>query len=121
MTSLYKFEEFEASEASDASDASEEFDVNANNTNETIIVGGASIQFDKNDVDMPIKRFENLVVPLGLQFSNINGGGAVYETGSEIAGFMDESRFSKLFYSVAKDLGSNAGKSRTSVTKKNRR
>ena len=117
MTSLYKFEE------------SEEFDKNnisavaGADCTESCVVGGASIQFDKDAVDMPVKRFENLVIPFGLQFTNINmiGGGTAYDELSYSDGFMDESMFSKLFYSVAKDLESNGGKSKKSITKKNRR
>lgn len=88
---------------------------------ENDIVGGVSVRFDKDEVDIPRKRFENLVVPIGLQLSNMNivGGSGLYDIDTEGHTLMDESRFSKLFYSVAKDLGSY--KSRNSSTKKNRR
>lgn len=93
------------------------------NMEENIIIGGVSIMFDKEETDMPIKRFENLVVPMGLQLSKINivGGSGFYDSmDEEEHTFMDEKQFSKLFYSVAKDLGSYGGKSRKSVTKKKR-
>jgi hypothetical protein len=88
---------------------------------ETNIIGGVSLRIDKRGTDMPTKRFENLVVPMGLQIEKLNmiGGIGVYGFDPEGHAFMDEGRFSKLFYSVAKDLGS--GKSRKSSTKKNRR
>lgn len=83
------------------------------------IVGGVSIHFDQSSIDEPKKRFENLVVPVGLQLDMYNSGGGYYDMNDH--SFMDENQFSKLFYSVAKDLGSSIGKSRTSITKKNRR
>jgi len=90
---------------------------------ENDIIGGVSVQFHKEETDMPNKRFENLVVPMGLQIDKINmiGGTGLYDIEFEGHTFMDERSFSKLFYSVAKDLGSYAGKSRSSSTKKNRR
>jgi len=86
------------------------------------IIGGISVQFHKGEIDMPTKRFENLVVPMGLQIEKLNiiGGSGLYEMEPESHSFMDETRFSKLFYSVAKDLGSSLGKSKNSSTKKNR-
>jgi hypothetical protein len=93
------------------------------NVEENTIIGGVSVAFDKEGPDMPLKRFENLVVPMGLQLSNINivGGSGLYDSlDEEEHTFMDEKQFSKLFYSVAKDLGSYGGKSRKFVTKKNR-
>jgi putative NADH-flavin reductase len=90
---------------------------------ENDIVGGVSVRFDKDEIDIPRKRFENLVVPIGLQLSNMNivGGSGLYYLDPESHTLMDESRFSKLFYSVAKDLGVSLEKSRRSITKKNRR
>lgn len=90
---------------------------------ENDIIGGVSLQFGKDGIDMPKKRFENLVVPIGLQFSKMNtiGGNGLYETDTENHVFMEESKFSKLFYSVAKDLGSYTGKLKNTCTKKNRR
>lgn len=82
-------------------------------------IGGVSIHFNKESVDEPQKRFENLVVPIGLHISTYNSGGGDYNMDDH--SFMDENRFSKLFYSVAKDLGGSVGKSRTTITKKNRR
>ena len=90
---------------------------------ENHIIGGVSVIFDKDGIDMPKKRFENLVVPIGLQYSNMNiigGSGLEYiHTGGHT--LIDESQFSNLFYFVAKDLGISLGKTRTSNTKKNRR
>lgn len=104
MTSLYKFENIKIEDAG--------FD------NEPIIIGGTSISFKNESSDMPHAKFENLIIPIGLQYSNnpISGGNN-YDENDDDHTFMDESRFSKLFYSVAKDLGS----SRKSITKKNRR
>jgi hypothetical protein len=83
-------------------------------------VGGVSIHFNKESVDEPKKRFENLVVPIGLHIGTYNSGGGDYDIHDH--SFMDETRFSKLFYSVAKDLGGSVRKSRTTtITKKNRR
>jgi hypothetical protein len=98
----------------------ENIENNENGLEEEIkIIGGVSIQFEKESADEPRKRFENLVVPVGLQsYSYISGGG---DYDIQEHSFMDERQFSKLFYSVAKDLGSSMGKSRTSITKKNRR
>ena len=97
-------------------------EVTSSEEEDNYIIGGVSVQFQKGEIDMPTKRFENLVVPMGLQIEKINmtGGSGLYHADFEGNAWMDESRFSKLFYSVAKDLGSYKSKN-SSTTKKNRR
>jgi hypothetical protein len=120
MTSFYKFEEI--SENTKKAGEEEQEGEKEHDSEEAYLIGGAPLQFDKDAADMPIKRFENLVVPLGLHIYNYNmvGGSVAYDMGSEENGIINEAMFSKLFYSVARDLGSYSGKSRTSITKKNR-
>jgi len=86
---------------------------------ETNIVGGISVRFQKESVDEPTKRFENLVVPIGLHYIKIE---EVNERDDhpEDHSFIDEKQYSTLFYSLAKDLGSSRTKPKLSVTKKNR-
>jgi hypothetical protein len=86
---------------------------------ETIIVGGISARFQKESVDEPTKRFENLVVPIGLQYIKIEEVNEC-DDHPEDHSFIDEKQYSTLFYSLAKDLGSSRTKSKSSVTKKNR-
>ena len=90
-----------------------------NADNNIVFTGGISARFQKESVDEPIKRFENLVVPIGLY--NIKKEEEIErESDSDDHSFIDEKRFSQLFYSVAKDLGSSRTKPKNSVTKKNR-
>lgn len=87
--------------------------------NDTTIIGGISARFQKESDDEPTKRFENLVVPIGLHYIKIEEVNERDEN-PEDHSFIDEKQYSKLFYSLAKDLGSSRTKPKSSVTKKNR-
>jgi hypothetical protein len=98
MTSLYKFE-----------------NITDDEQEEGVVVGGAIVQINKKEPDMPIKRFENLVVPIGLvkySINETNGGGSSLAEEVIDDAVINESRFSKLFYSVAQDLGSSRKKTK---------
>lgn len=100
----------------------EEFDKNILTNaekQEPIIIGGISARFQKESDDEPTKRFENLVVPIGLHYIKIEEVNERDEN-PEDHSFIDEKQYSKLFYSLAKDLGSSRTKPKSSVTKKNR-
>ena len=87
--------------------------------NDTTIIGGISARFQKESDDEPTKRFENLVVPIGLHYIKIEEVNERDEN-PEHHSFIDEKQYSKLFYSLAKDLGSSRTKPKSSGTKKNR-
>jgi len=87
------------------------------------IIGGIQVHFQKEFVDEPTKRFENLVVPIGLyniKINDTNDHEVMEDDNAEEHSFMDEKQFSKLFYSISKDLGSSKTKPKMSITKKNR-
>lgn len=106
--------------------------VTDNNEIDEIVIGGISAaeylrKSNKDNDGMQYKRFENLVVPFGLQFSSqvqtnkYNGGELFMDDENDVTTMMSINDYDRMFGLISKDLGSTRSTIYNKTKKKTRK
>ena len=132
MSNLYIFTPFRI-EDTQYNQSNENWSENVSDNDETdnVLIGGISAseylrKFNKDDTVLQYKRFENLVVPFGLQMNSqlqtnkYNGGELSMNDDNDIISMMSINDYDRMFGLISKDLG-HARSTRHNKTKKNTR